>query len=459
MRASLVRPVAVGVSITAIYLLTLVVGQVSLPVFALLAVGTVVLVAASPLGAIAAVTFTLPFFYNPLTVGGSELSISELILILILPGATLYLVLQFLSRPGQTFIWIKHSINHIGRSPLFLSLLVLAITGAVLLNFLFDPDAFGASLREWRWTLLEPLLYLTLLLVFARTLISRYVIAGFFLGGGLLLALLGIGDLVSGAGISGDSITRISGPYPHPNAFSLYLMRPLVLAIVLVAWSRNRAIWMITLVGIGLISIFAAFSRSAFAALAFVVGVLALDGSRRARLMLAGVVALASAILLALASDRMLSALSGGSLSLRLEIWQSSIAMIRDRPVAGYGPDQFIYAYTPKYVSPAGWAERFTAHGHNLVIDYWVRLGIIGAVFAASAIFVGFRAVADVAWGKSSNRNLLQSAAIVTLGAAILQGLVDNGYFIHDLAMSAWLLAFLAFDEPAGEPAEKDPEK
>ncbi|MEZ4572939.1 MAG: hypothetical protein R2849_21995 [Thermomicrobiales bacterium] len=33
----------------------------------------------------------------------------------------------------------------------------------------------------------------------------------------------------------------------------------------------------------------------------------------------------------------------------------------------------------------------------------------------------------------------------MTLAAASMQGMVDNGYFVHDLAMSAWLIAWIAF--------------
>ncbi|MER3437068.1 MAG: hypothetical protein C4346_05405, partial [Chloroflexota bacterium] len=40
--------------------------------------------------------------------------------------------------------------------------------------------------------------------------------------------------------------------------------------------------------------------------------------------------------------------------------------------------DQFLYQYRPRYIEPAGWAERYTSHPHNLVLDFWLRLGLGG---------------------------------------------------------------------------------
>jgi O-antigen ligase len=140
---------------------------------------------------------------------------------------------------------------------------------------------------------------------------------------------------------------------------------------------------------------------------------------------------------------------------LRLDIWRSALAMVRDRPLLGYGPDGFLYAYSPRYVAPAAWAERFTAHAHNLFLDFWVRLGIIGG---ALAVFVaGYLVVSTVAFVRTRDgRDALADAALLALVASLVHGFVDNAYFAHDLAMSAWLLAWLAFGErdvPAGKGA------
>ena len=50
-------------------------------------------------------------------------------------------------------------------------------------------------------------------------------------------------------------------------------------------------------------------------------------------------------------------------------------------PYNWFGLDQFLYKYSIEYVNPQAWLERFISHPHNLVFDYWLRLGIIGPVF------------------------------------------------------------------------------
>ena len=90
------------------------------------------------------------------------------------------------------------------------------------------------------------------------------------------------------------------------------------------------------------------------------------------------------------------------------------------------------------------WAERFTSHAHNLFLDFWVRLGIIGAAIAALAIGACLYGVAAFVRDRHS-RATLGTVAIFGGFAAIVHGMVDSAYFTHDLAMTAWLLVWLAF--------------
>jgi O-antigen ligase len=138
----------------------------------------------------------------------------------------------------------------------------------------------------------------------------------------------------------------------------------------------------------------------------------------------------------------------GGSGSLRIELWQATVRMIAARPWVGYGPDQFLYAYLPRYVQPAAWEERFTAHAHNLVLDSWVRLGIIGGAFSLLAVAICARLAARAARAPGSGDPLAVAAA-VALATIIVHGMIDNAFYAHDLAMSCWLLAWLALDSEA----------
>ena len=86
------------------------------------------------------------------------------------------------------------------------------------------------------------------------------------------------------------------------------------------------------------------------------------------------------AVLLVTVGDRILDTGSTGASSTRWLIWKASARMALDHPVWGVGLDQFYTQYWPRYVEPAGWPERYTSHAHNLFLDVWLRLGILGVV-------------------------------------------------------------------------------
>jgi putative inorganic carbon (hco3(-)) transporter len=252
-------------------------------------------------------------------------------------------------------------------------------------------------------------------------------------------------------------VTRISGPYPHPNALALMTTRCVALGLGWMIFEPGTRRWLAPATLISGLAVIATFSRGAYAGLAGAVLVATPGVSSRLRpaVVAAPFVVILSAIIVA--RDRMLSLLEGGSGSLRLDLWRSAGAMIRDRPIRGYGPDQFLYAYLPRYVEPTAWQERFTSHAHNYLFDFWVRLGIIGFAFAMVAVIACLVAVVGVV-RRPRSFEALRAAGIVALTAVLLHGLVDNAYFSHDLAMSGWLLAWLAFGpvvESAAEGAHK----
>jgi O-antigen ligase len=201
----------------------------------------------------------------------------------------------------------------------------------------------------------------------------------------------------------------------------------------------------VALCGLALV---ASFSRGALAAAGLAALLLTWRLAPRARLATVGALAAGGLGVLVLARERMTDLFSGGSGTLRVEIWRSTLAMIRDRPLVGYGPDQFLYAYLPRYVAPNNWGERFTSHPHNLFLDFWVRLGIIGAAFAVIvACLIVARAARELR--RAPGADALRAAGVLGLVALLVHGMVDSGYFAHDLALSAWLLGWLAFSTAA----------
>ena len=408
-----------------------------------------------PLAALGAMLVALPYFYRPLLIGSQQLAASELLLAVAVSGVALR---EILGCRGDLRVWARRAradATAVLRSPVVLASAALALLGLLYVVMPYDPSRRAETLREWRWTLLEPAVFVALSTLIARRqglALARTVLAGSFLVGASAAAAQGLSDIVLGGGVVVEGVRRIAGPYPHPNALALLLVRGAILAAGWLAFSgfRNRFLWAV--VALCAVGLGATFSRGALAAAALGLILVVWATAPRLRLMALGALLLTAAAGIVFAGNRMLDLFAGGSGSLRLDIWRSSLAMIRDRPVLGYGPDQFLYAYSPRYIAPTSWAERFTSHPHNVLLDFWIRLGIIGVAVA----LLGGAWCARQAIAATLHRipDPLTSGAAITLLAALTHGLVDNAYFVHDLAMSSWLLVWLAFPArpaPVGE--------
>ena len=396
----------------------------------------------SPVGVASAAIVTLPWFHHPIAVGQQSVPASELLLSAAATGLAARLIVSLaVNRPCNRRATLDALWDSV-RAPLIAAGVVLAVVGLLLAIWPYDPSHRAESLREWRWTLAEPLVLIGILALAGRGRGLLVVIA--LVSGATIAGLQGLTDFITGGGVLVDGARRVAGPYPHPNALGLFLSR--VVALGLAWWvidSRYRRALLIVVAIAGL-ALLATLSRGAILACG-VAGALALwraPGRIRTHAYAAG--GLAALGLLIIVRERMLDLFSGGSGSLRLAIWESALRMIGDRPIRGYGNDQFLYAYLPRYVDPVAWGERFTAHAHNIALDFWVRLGIIGVAFVALAAVVCVVSAWRVARG-TDRRDAISGAASIGLIAVLSHGLVDNAYFAHDLAMSAWAMGWLAF--------------
>ena len=123
--------------------------------------------------------------------------------------------------------------------------------------------------------------------------------------------------------------------------------------------------------------------------------------------------------------------------------------MALDHPLLGVGPDNFLYAYRTRYVLPSGWQELNLSHPHNLLLDLWTRLGLVGVVagiFAlVSAFAAGWRLFRPPKEAPHSPASLAWPLFLGLLGglaASVAHGLIDNFLFLPDLV--AWFVAALA---------------
>ena len=124
--------------------------------------------------------------------------------------------------------------------------------------------------------------------------------------------------------------------------------------------------------------------------------------------------------------------------------------MALDHPLLGVGPDNFLYAYRTRYVLPSGWQELNLSHPHNLFLDLWTRLGLVGLVAGLAALVVafasGWRLFGSRPASRTAGRRLdrgwpLVLGLLAGLAAAVAHGLIDNSLFLPDLM--GWFVAAL----------------
>jgi O-antigen ligase len=158
--------------------------------------------------------------------------------------------------------------------------------------------------------------------------------------------------------------------------------------------------------------------------------------------LLAGLALILAATLLPALPERFSNLGSG---VLRWKLWESSLHMLADHPILGVGPDQFLNQFQSKYATEEQQAENWTAHPHNIVLDYWLSLGIMGLMVLVWLLWRFFRETIGTIRAATLPRpnDLVVRALALGLAASmvnfLVHGLVDNSYFLMDLAMIFWL--------------------
>jgi O-antigen ligase len=146
----------------------------------------------------------------------------------------------------------------------------------------------------------------------------------------------------------------------------------------------------------------------------------------------------------------------GGTSFFRVSLWKSAIDLIRDHPLFGVGPDNFLYAYRDRYLRPDAWQESSLSHPHNFALDFAARLGLIGLGVFIWMQVAFFRTAYTVMRKAKSVSDVGHWGLVIGLMASMIDflahGLVDASYFVVDLAFVFMLTLALVqiSDEEAG---------
>jgi O-antigen ligase len=313
----------------------------------------------------------------------------------------------------------------------------------------------SVAVTELRTMIVQPVLFYLILrtLPFNRQTYLRLVDALLVAGG--VVAVIGLFLWLRGEAVitAEEGVRRMASVYGSPNNVGLLMGRciPFALAFVLLPLDQRRRLIAGGLLLLMLVAAMLSLSAGAlFLGLPVAVGgVLLLCLKRRAVLPLLGLLLLGAIITgIALQTPRFLRVLdvTQGTNFYRIRVWQSTAHIIADYPLTGIGLDQFLYRFRGEYIMPDAWEEPDLSHPHNVFLDFWVRLGLLGVGWFITIQVIFWRRMRR--WYSLTSRDPLLRAIVVGGMGAMLNllahGLVDNSVFVLDMAYIFVLLVGIA---------------
>ncbi len=387
-----------------------------------------------PRGGLAGVIAGLPFYLVPRQLGGLQLSPPEVGVLLCTLATGAHAVADR-RRPE-----IDAPLLRASRFDAPIALLL----GAALASLLVT-EYLRLSLRELRTLVVEPVLFFYLLRRLVRSTDDAAQLVDVLLGATTIVALLAIGQFaLGGPGVTEvQGVRRVQGTYSSPNHLALLLGRaiPFLLAgawLGLQRWPRLAA-GVELLLALGLTFSLGGWLATT-AALLTLLGLL--GGRRRVAL---GMAAAAVLVLVLVATpllpiERIAGRLdpSSGTTLVRVQLWAAAAQMLAGQPLLGIGLDTFLYRY-PAYLEAGIAVEPNLSHPHNLVLQFWLQLGLAGLVALAWLLILFVRAVWGTARAGPPRDRALAAGALASMVNFVVHGAIDNSYFLVDMAFIFWL--------------------
>ena len=128
------------------------------------------------------------------------------------------------------------------------------------------------------------------------------------------------------------------------------------------------------------------------------------------------------------------------SSTLRIALWESTIAMIMDKPLLGIGWGAYWLVY-PEYDFFLNNANVKIFHAHNMYLNIAAEIGIPGLITFLSIMYGHVRLALSVLRGSFESCSAgLMLGIIAAIGGIIINGLTDYVMFNIQLSMLYWLL-------------------
>jgi len=316
---------------------------------------------------------------------------------------------------------------------------------AATLAVLVSPD-LRAALGEWRAYFVEAIVYY---IIFVNVIRSRKQIKLllYFLGfSALATSVYAIFQNFTGIGIPDPwreaELRRVTAWYGYPVAVALFVAPLVGLFSGLLVFAKKSMVapaWVFStaVVVLGVAAIFFTHSRGALVAI--ILGIVGLSFFTKYRWWLVGLVVLAIILLLVVpgVSDRFIDVFTGddNSTNVRLVMWQGTWRLLGDNWLFGAGLSGFPSLYDQ--YREARHTE-LLLYPHNLILNFWVEIGIVGLGAFLWLVFLFFRRVFR-AYRRGKDKALVL-ATMTAMIVLLVHGLIDVPYFKNDLSILFWII-------------------
>lgn len=390
---------------------------------------------------LALVALFAPFFMLPRQLFDAAFSMAELTLLMCVVS---YVVRVAYSARSRGALRITHYAA--GLTSLDRAVLAFVIVAAVA-TLLADYRVF--ALREFRVIIIEPAIYYALIRAAKLDRAALWRIVDALILAGVVVAVIGLVQYAFNLNVitAEEGVRRLRSVYGSPNNVGLFLGRvfPIGLAVAALGVGWRRKLYAAALLPVAAAIVLSQSRGAIFIGLPasiLTIGVLA--GGRWLWAAIGSLIVAAVASIPLLNSPRIQALFSGegGTGFFRVALWRSSIELIRDHPLFGVGPDNFLYAYRGRYLLPEAWQESSLSHPHNVVLDFAARLGLMGLGVFVWLQIAFWRTVRSIIARPASRALAIGLAA--SMVDFLAHGLVDASYFVVDLAYVFMLTLALA---------------
>lgn len=239
---------------------------------------------------------------------------------------------------------------------------------------------------------------------------------------------------------------RVVGVFDYPNALALYVapLFGIAAAFLFVPSGFRKRTWeYIFLCGVAIFSILGVLlsvSRGGMIGIAAGALFIACISPFRKKLWLA--IAAFSIVLLTLPVTRTtitnIATRHDTSSDVRIVLWQGTWRLLEHRPILGAGLGGFPHYYSI-YRLPQH--TELLLFPHNIVLNFWVEIGLAGLVVVTILFFLAFRTGTRILRQEpTSFARSCAAAALAALVILIAHGMVDAPFFKNDLAMQFFFL-------------------